>query len=59
MLMLLSKIYFPNSDEYNVFTILDLSKLPSVSFDTWGLDKLAILEDKYGMGTIRTLTVAH
>ena len=51
MLMLLSKIYFPNSDENNAFTIFDPSKLPSISFDTWGLDKLAILEDKYGMGT--------
>ena len=44
------EIYFPNSDEYNAFTIFDPSKLPSVSFDTWGLDKLAILEDKYGNG---------
>ena len=44
------EIYFPNSDEYNAFTIFDPSKLPSVSFDTWGPDKQVILEDKYGNG---------
>ena len=42
--------YFPNSEEYNAFTIFDPTTLPSVSFDSWGLDKLVSLEHKYGDG---------